>query len=137
MANDFYPGNFHISHIPFLRFLEGKKEPERVKGVLFYVHHDQHLDKVNAKLAAKGCRAATKEDLQLFFRMQEGILVQLSFYCILATDPQSVEREDSAKESTLFGIVSSEDKNVQIRKVKFDLDILPGHLPIYVLGVMS
>jgi hypothetical protein len=134
MAKDFYMQMFHISHIPFLHFVEGKGEPEKLKAVLFYVHHDQLIDEINPKLEAGGCRPITANELNDLFRMQEGVLEQMKFDSILATDPHSIENEPGGGK-ILTAIWCGEDGSLGIRRIRIRHATLWNHSGIYVAAV--
>jgi hypothetical protein len=134
MTKDFYVPGFCISYIPFLHFLEGKSEPEKLKAVLFYVHHDQLVDEINPKLEAEGCRPITGEELKELFRMQEGILAQMTFDSILATDPHLIENEPGGGK-ILTAIWCGEDGNLGMRRILFRHATLWNHAGIYVAAV--
>lgn len=132
MANDFYVPGFSISYIPFFHFLEGSQVPEKMKAVLFYVHHDQRLDQVNSKLDKAGCRPMKRQELNELFRMQAGILAQSQFEYLLATDPSEIE--DHPKGKVVHAIDSDCEGEMKIIRLLVR-DFLPNHAGYYVAAV--
>lgn len=134
MAKDFYVPGFHLSYIPFLYFVDGKKEPERLKVLLFYVHHAQFIDEINPKLEVAKCRPMAANELKELFRMQEGILDQIEFEWIIATGPEAVE-EVQGGGKIITAIRSDEDRRLGICDVRMQSPLLVDHAGIYVAAV--